>query len=465
MSRHSLAALKKARVASLDEGRSLQAPPVKEYHPRWVFASGQHGQRNSRRQSLALMTHFTASRTIVANATVLAAVVLLMLFARRDRAASLRPEPVRKAAGAAADQAADQAAAEAEQSLTDTEAKLVAARKELRATEEKLEERKRALERAAVEPAPPPPANQPAAAVIDRPVAVPAAVDEERRQLAREVEDLRKQIAETKAKADATKLEVERQRADQAGGKRPVAVAAKPADPNTLGRGRIVDHQTKFDPRRFRDPTLGKFEPNAAAVAAAGGAGGGAGGGGIVFPGSTAGGDIARGQAELIRAAGEFNLNSSKSAINLQTSKSMEMDNRLRWTETFFEMRRVNRTNRALEAGPRPTMEQIVHYARMQAPRRLASTQLDPVTGEIVWPPLLTDEAFTDNRQFLQGKFRQRAQQGGSVDIAQIEEVESAVEDFKVELRDVGLKRSPRRYGAARTFLDSLKLEYELPVQ
>ena len=408
------------------------------------------------------MPSFTSSRTIVANATILAAVVLLLLFARRDRAASIQPEPTRKAAS---DAAADRATAEAEQALTDVEAKLVVARKELKATEEKLEEKKRALERAALVGAPPakPAEDQPAAA-LDRPVAVPAAVDEERRQLAREVEDLRKQVADNKAKADAQKQDVEKRRAEQAGGKRPGAVAVKAADPDTLGRGRIVDQQTRFDPRRFRDPALGKFEPDAAAVAAAG-SGGAARGGGIVFPGSTAGGDIARGQAEFIRAAGEFNLNNSKSAINLQTAKSKEMDNRLRWTETFFEMRRVNLTNRAIEAGPRPTMDQVVHYARMQAPRRLASTQLDPVTGEIVWPPLLTDKAFTDNREFLQGKFKERAQQGGSIDIAQIEEVETAVDDFKDELKEVGLRRSSKRYGAARTFLDSLKLEYKLPVQ
>lgn len=417
-----------------------------------------------------MSNHQFSSRTIVANATLLSAVVLLLLFARRDRQASLRPEPAAKAAGGAADRAADRAAAEAEQALADTEEKLVAARKELRATEEKLEDRKRALERAAVAgaPAPQPAEAQPRAAdaaAADRPVAVPAAVDEERRQLAREIEDLRKQLADDKANADARKQDVDKLRADQAGGKRPGAVNVKAADPNTLGRGRIVDQQTKFDPRRFRDPALGKFEPNAAAVAAAGSGGAARGGGGIVMPGSTAGGDIARGQAEFIRAAGEFNLNNSKTAINLQTAKSMEMDNRLRWSETFFEMRRVNRTNRALEAGPRPSMDQVVNYARMQAPRRLASTQLDPVTGEIAWPPLLTERAFTDNRQFLQGKFAERAKQGGSIDIDQIEEVEEAVDEFKEELKDVALRRSPKHYGAARSFLDSLKLEYELPVQ
>ena len=73
-----------------------------------------------------MSNHPFSSRTIVVNAALLAGVLLLLLFARRDRAASLRPEPARKVA----DAAANRAAAEAEQALADTEEKLVSARKE-----------------------------------------------------------------------------------------------------------------------------------------------------------------------------------------------------------------------------------------------------------------------------------------------------------------------------------------------
>jgi hypothetical protein len=102
----------------------------------------------------------------------------------------------------------------------------------------------------------------------------------------------------------------------------------------------------------------------------------------------------------------------------------------------------------------------------MQAPRRLSSLELDPVTGEIAWPIALTSEDYEDNRAFLQDQFRQRVKHGGSIAIAQLESVETAVDDFKDELRtNVAKVKSATRYGAARTFLDSLKLEYELPVQ
>jgi hypothetical protein len=279
-------------------------------------------------------------------------------------------------------------------------------------------------------------------------VAVPAVlpvVDEERDRLAREIDELKRQLADDNAKAKAARADLDKLSADQAAkqaaaGKqpRPNVVLGKPVDPATLGRGAIVDQQTKFDPRRFRDPSMPKAESSAAAIAAAGSGG----------------------------AAGDLNLNNAKSAILWQEAKKQEMDNRLRWTETFFEMRRVNRTARALEAGPRPTMDQIVHYARMQAPRRLSSLELDPVTGEITWPIALTSEDYEDYRVFLQDQFRQRVQHGGSIDIAQLEAVETAVDDFKDELKsDVAEVKSAKRYGAARTFLDSLKLEYELPVQ
>ena len=385
-------------------------------------------------------------------------VAALLLFVRRDRALTLPSVRAR-------DQAKD------EQELTNTESKLVEARKELKATEAQLKEKKQALEEAAKAKE----AIVAAAPAAARPVAVPAVppvVDEERDRLAREIDGLKRQLADNDAKAKAARQELDKLSADQAAknaaaGKptRPNVVPVKPVDPNTLGRGAILDQQTKFDPRRFRDPSMPKADSSAAAVAAAG-SGGAARGGGVVFPGSTVGGDIARGQAEFMRAAGELNLNNSKSAILWQEAKKQEMDNRLRWTETFFEMRRVNRTARALEAGPRPTMDQIVHYARMQAPRRLSSLELDPVTGAIAWPIALTSEDYEDNRAFLQDQFRQRVQHGGSIAIAQLESVETAVDDFKDELRkNVAKVKSAKRYGAARTFLDSLKLEYELPVQ
>jgi hypothetical protein len=377
----------------------------------------------------------------------------LLTFARHDRRKAVPEKSPATDRPAAIDRDDVRAAIAAEQELADTEARLVEARKQLKAAQTQFEERNKEIAAAGK------PAVEERAVGAARPVAVPAVDDEVREGLVEELAALRKQLADSQAKADKAQQDLDKARAA-----RPIALAAKPVNPDTLGRGAIVDWQTKFDPRRFRDPSRPKFEANTAAVAAAG-SGGAARGGGVVFPGSTVGGDIARSQAEFVRAAGEYNLNTSKGMINMQTAKSMEIENRLRWTETFFEMRRVNRTARALEAGPRPTTEQVVRYARMQAPRRLSSLELDPITGDISWPVVLQDSPYVENRAFLEEQFRMRAKSGGSFDYAQFETVEAAIEHFKANLLTNVSKYSGRRYGEARNFLDSLKLEFELPVK
>jgi len=69
-----------------------------------------------------------------------------------------------------------------------------------------------------------------------------------------------------------------------------------------------------------------------------GGWGGGFGGGWA----STAQQGADMGLAEVVRAQGYANLKNSEAAKNWEEAKTMEMQNRLRWTETYFEMRKVN---------------------------------------------------------------------------------------------------------------------------
>lgn len=343
----------------------------------------------------------------------------------------------------------------AQMMLQETEARLAVARDDLAGTIARLDERIKALDEAEREE----PKDAP------RPVAVIGQDARERDRIDAELIELRKRFDEATADAMKTRQELERFKADAAKAiVAPQAAAARPqVEQGDLGRGRIVDQQTKFDRKRFRDPAKPGYQSSGAESAAAGSSGSGGGGGGA-WAGSTAYGDMLRGQGELVRGMGNYNLDTSKALINLQAAKSLEMENRMRWTETFFEMRRVNRTNRAFEAGPRPTMEQVVTYARMQAPRRLTSIEVDPVTGDISWPRVLTDSMYTTDREFLQEQFRLRANGGGSVDFAQFETVEAAVSAFNDKLKANVSKYPPAKYGEARTFLDSLRREFELPV-
>ena len=260
------------------------------------------------------------------------------------------------------------------------------------------------------------------------------------------------------AKKELATLEAERE-------KKVMDAAAAAGIAQGLGRGRLVDAQTAFNPRAFRNPNFPTTQPNPTAVAAAGGSGqGGMGGVNISFPGRTALGDQLRGEADLTRATGEANLNTSKAGINVQTANSMGLDNRLKYVETFHEMRRINRANRAIEWGPRPTMEQIVKMARMDMPKRLSSIELDPVTGEISWPLVLKDSIYKPHTQEIQNRFVERATGENSIGYEQVSAIESNFAELKEFLRDNIDKYAARRYGQARSFLDSLAKEYEMPL-
>ncbi|MFM7108381.1 MAG: hypothetical protein ACKOZU_07250, partial [Planctomycetaceae bacterium] len=75
---------------------------------------------------------------------------------------------------------------------------------------------------------------------------------------------------------------------------------------------------------------------------------------------STAGQGAAYGMAEMMRAQGTENLLNSQAAKNWEEAKTLEIQNRMRWTETYFEMRKTNREARAAEDGPPVNQEQAI---------------------------------------------------------------------------------------------------------
>jgi hypothetical protein len=178
---------------------------------------------------------------------------------------------------------------------------------------------------------------------------------------------------------------------------------------------------------------------------------------------STAGQAAAYGMSEMMRAQGYENLQNSEAAKNWEEAKTLEIQNRLRWTETFFQMRKENRERRADEAGPRVTQEQAIRMARVAAPPRLGSTQLDPVTGHIEYPMILTDDVFKPYRERLDTLFSRRAASGGSIQFSDFQAIQQTVSQFIDVLKSRVREYSAGDYGRARTFLDSLSHEASRP--
>lgn len=178
---------------------------------------------------------------------------------------------------------------------------------------------------------------------------------------------------------------------------------------------------------------------------------------------STAGQAAAYGMSEMMRAQGAKNLDNSEAAKNWQDAKTQEIQNRMRWTETYFEMRKTNRDGQAAEAGPPVTQEQAIRMAKMSAPPRLVSTQLDPVTGHIDYPMVLQDGVFRPYRSELDALFANRAASGGSLQFEQYQEIQRTVSKFIDVLKENVGNYPAGEYGRARTFLDSLAHESRFP--
>ena len=85
-----------------------------------------------------------------------------------------------------------------------------------------------------------------------------------------------------------------------------------------------------------------------------GGGGGGWGGGGW-GGGGTIAGSYLQGLGSAIQAAGQYNLMTAQGAVYAEQARSADLDNRMKATETYFQMRQVNRAAREAEHGPRPT--------------------------------------------------------------------------------------------------------------
>jgi len=207
----------------------------------------------------------------------------------------------------------------------------------------------------------------------------------------------------------------------------------------------------------------GGYAPGAGAIAPYYGVGGyGYGGFNDWGAGSTTAGSYLTGAANAIRAEGQYNLLSSAATINLEEAARREIENRKRWTDAYFEMRRVNDAYNHPKRPPTPP-ETWVRLAHDAAPARLPPTVLDPVSGRIYWPSALMDPFFTPDREMLEQLFADRAATQGAIGIQGYNQIRRAVDDALARLKANIRAIDSRNYLEARNFLTSLGYEANFP--
>jgi len=174
---------------------------------------------------------------------------------------------------------------------------------------------------------------------------------------------------------------------------------------------------------------------------------------------STAGEGYARGLGDVIRSQGQYNLDTSEAAKNYAQARSMEMENRYKWTKTYFEMRDLNRQYRAQEQLPQPTSEQLRRYAQAGRPDELEKDDLNPFTGQLQWPAVLREEDFGEAREVIDRMYRNRALQKGILTSDQYAAVDAASQEMEATLKDNIKKYPTSSYLEARKFLESIRYE------
>lgn len=165
----------------------------------------------------------------------------------------------------------------------------------------------------------------------------------------------------------------------------------------------------------------------------------------------------ARGMADVIRSAGAANLMNSEAASNYEDARKKYIDNRLLRTQTYFEMKQINKQAR-WGNQKRRSQADLIRFSKARLPDRLNHAQLDPLSGDLTWPVILRMDRLEPQRKKLQALFAMRAKDGyvGPNQYAQIlDNVKVMMDTLKARAKDFPSKDTI----AARKFLEGLGYE------
>lgn len=196
---------------------------------------------------------------------------------------------------------------------------------------------------------------------------------------------------------------------------------------------------------------------------------------GIGYPGfgfsgnwaSTAAESRARGYADVVRAAGSYNVQTSEAMKNYEDTRSKFLDNKRKWQELYWD-RKHQGEEEAAKRHARERERREKYFASRERTssttqtQRLTPSQLDPTTGKIYWPQTLTADEFATEREKLEELFvlRAHAQTSfGSFDVA--DDVKKTCDQMMATLKSNIKGMTPQEYISGRKFIEGLQAEIQ----
>ena len=165
-------------------------------------------------------------------------------------------------------------------------------------------------------------------------------------------------------------------------------------------------------------------------------------------------------RAGIVTAVANAKEANAKALQGLEQARSLALDNDLKKAETFYGKRALYENHRNLaKARPRPSEEDLLRYSRASTPQRLTPGQLDPIRGEIHWPPLLQRDQFAEHRERIDDLFVQRLDYGQDIH----QEVQDLSKEIHTEMCSLVREVPSAEYIQARKFIRSLAYDSQFP--
>jgi len=171
-----------------------------------------------------------------------------------------------------------------------------------------------------------------------------------------------------------------------------------------------------------------------------------------------------RGWADVTRAAGEYNHNSSLANIYQQEANRRAILNKRLYTQTYFEIKEVNRQAREKTRGKRVTQQQVTKFNQSRLPARLTAHEYHIATRNLRWPPVLKDDLFAPERTAIDKAMGARTPDDSGLGTASQREIKQLAIKIEDKIRDLGNQLSSSERIAARKFLKSLAYEAQFAV-
>jgi hypothetical protein len=167
-----------------------------------------------------------------------------------------------------------------------------------------------------------------------------------------------------------------------------------------------------------------------------------------------------RGMADVIRSSGQAAESYSHARINNEEARSKYLDNKLKWTEIYWERKRLGEAELAKDyAKDRDRREKWMAANRDRKPETLPPGQYDKQTGSLEWPDALQGAIYADYRKQIEEEMEMQATTGTSSNSTKIRNLAREMQSvLKDHIRDM----SPNEYIAARKFLDRLVTQMAL---